>query len=40
VLKYGKKSITEEMKMAAALALANYIEHPTEDMVLPNPLDK
>jgi malic enzyme len=28
------------MKMAAALPLANYIEHPTEDMILPNPLDK
>ncbi len=40
VLKYRKKSITEEMKMAAALALANYIENPDEDHVLPNPLDK
>ena len=28
------------MKMAAALALAQYVENPTEDMILPNPLDK
>lgn len=40
VLKYGKKAITEDMKMAAAHALANYIENPTEDSILPNPLDK
>lgn len=40
VLKYRKKAITEEMKMAAAHALANYIENPDEDHVLPNPLDK
>ena len=26
--------------MAAAIALANYIENPDEDNVLPNPLDK
>ena len=40
VLKYGKKAITEEMKMAAAHALANYIETPDDDHVLPDPLDK
>jgi malate dehydrogenase (oxaloacetate-decarboxylating) len=40
VLKYGKKSITDAMKIRAAEALASYVEHPTDDMILPNPLDK
>lgn len=31
--------ITKEMKLAAALALANSIEKPTKDYLLPNPLD-
>jgi len=34
------KQISPKMKMAAALALANSVENPTEDMLLPNPLDK
>jgi len=28
------------MKLRAAHALADYIPNPTEDMILPNPLDK
>lgn len=40
VLKYGKKAITDEMKIRAAEALASYIKNPTEDNILPNPLDK
>ncbi len=32
--------ITEEHKIAAAEALANYVENPTEDMIIPSPLDK
>jgi len=32
--------ITEEHKLAAAEALANYVENPTEDMIIPSPLDK
>jgi malate dehydrogenase (oxaloacetate-decarboxylating) len=40
VLKYGKRAITDEMKIRAAEALASYIENPTEDNILPNPLDK
>lgn len=40
VLKYGKKQITDEMKIKAAEAIANYIDNPNEDQILPNPLDK
>ncbi len=32
--------ITEEHKLAAAQALANYVENPTEDKIIPSPLDK
>ena len=39
-LRYRKEAITEEMKLRAAHALADYISNPTEDMILPNPLDK
>lgn len=28
------------MKLAASEALAAYVEYPTEDMIIPNPLDK
>jgi len=28
------------MKLNAANALANYIQNPSEDMIIPNPLDK
>lgn len=40
VLKYHKKEITDEMKIRAAIAIASYLENPTEDNILPNPLDK
>ncbi len=40
VLKYGKKRITDEMKLKAARTLANYVGTPTEDRIIPNPLDK
>lgn len=33
-------SITEEMKLAAAHALASYITNPTPDMIIPDALDK
>jgi malate dehydrogenase (oxaloacetate-decarboxylating) len=39
-LKYRIRMITEEMKLAAAEALAAYVENPTEEMIIPNPLDK
>lgn len=32
--------ITEEMKINAALALANYVKNPTVDEIIPSPLDK
>ena len=32
--------ITEEMKINAAIALANYVENPTVDEIIPSPLDK
>lgn len=28
------------MKIQAAEAIASYVQHPTEDMILPNALDK
>ena len=34
------KRITEEMKKAAVFALANYIEDPTADNILPDILDR
>jgi malate dehydrogenase (oxaloacetate-decarboxylating) len=40
VLKYHKKQITDEMKIAAALALAAYVADPDEEHILPDPLDK
>lgn len=40
VLKYGKKAITDDMKIRAAEALAGYVKDPTADAILPNPLDK
>lgn len=39
-LKYRIRMITDEMKLAAAEALAAYVTNPTEDMIIPNPLDK
>lgn len=39
-LKNGIENITEEMKINAAISLANYIKNPTKDMILPNALDK
>lgn len=32
--------ITDAHKIAAAEALAAYVKHPTEDMIIPSPLDK
>lgn len=32
--------ISEEHKLKAAIALAEYVEKPTEDMIIPSPLDK
>jgi len=32
--------ITDEHKVAAAEALASYVENPTEDIIIPSPLDK
>lgn len=40
VLKYEKKQITDEMKIAAAEAIAACVESPTADEVIPNPFDK
>ena len=34
------KAITEEMKINAAQSLADYVENPTPEMILPNALDK
>jgi malate dehydrogenase (oxaloacetate-decarboxylating) len=39
VLKYGKKKITDEMKIRAAEALASYVVDPTADRVIPGPFD-
>ena len=39
-LKYRIRAITEGMKLAAAETLAAYVESPTEEMIIPNPLDK
>jgi malate dehydrogenase (oxaloacetate-decarboxylating) len=40
VLKYGKKKITDEMKIAAAEALASAVKNPDEIHILPDALDK
>jgi malate dehydrogenase (oxaloacetate-decarboxylating) len=40
VLKYRKKAITDEMKIAAAEALANYVVNPDDEHILPDTLDK
>ena len=40
VLRYGKKKITDEMKIKAAEALAGAVENLSDDSILPNPLDK
>lgn len=40
VLQYGKKQITDEMKIAAAEAIASCIKNPTTDVVIPDPFDK
>lgn len=34
------RRITEEMKIAAAIALAEYVQNPTIEMFIPNPLDE
>ncbi|NDK19997.1 NADP-dependent malic enzyme [Candidatus Gracilibacteria bacterium] len=39
-LQYRIRTITDEMKLAAAEALAAYVMSPTEEMIIPNPLDK
>lgn len=40
VLKYGKKKITDEMKIAAAEALASAVISPDDTHILPDALDK
>ncbi len=40
VLKYGKKSITDAMKIKAAEALASYVKEVDADHILPDALDK
>ncbi|AKH32814.1 NAD-dependent malic enzyme [candidate division SR1 bacterium Aalborg_AAW-1] len=32
--------ITDDHKLAAAIAIANYVDNPTVDEIIPNPLDK
>ena len=39
-LQYRIRTITDEMKLSAAEALAAYVENPTENLIIPNPLDK
>ncbi len=34
------KKIENKHKIACAVALANYVDNPNEDMIIPNPLDK
>lgn len=40
VLRYRKRQITDAMKIRAAEALASYVTNPTDNEILPNPLDK
>jgi len=40
VFESGAKEITEDMKLASAIALANCVENVTEDMIIPNPFDE
>gem|GEM_PF-2445028 len=40
MLKYGKKKITDEMKIAAAEALASAVKNPDDTHILPDALDK
>ncbi len=40
MLECGKKKITDEMKLKAARTLADYVKTPTEDRIIPDPLDK
>ncbi len=39
VLKYGKKKITDEMKIDAAEALASYVKNPSREQIIPGPFD-
>jgi len=39
-LKNKVKQITQEHKLAAAQALADYVKNPTENEIIPSPLDK
>lgn len=39
-LESGKKKITDEMKLAVAKTLADYVKDPTADNVIPHALDK
>ncbi|EKE27416.1 MAG: hypothetical protein ACD_3C00209G0001 [uncultured bacterium (gcode 4)] len=39
-LKYSISKITDNMKLNAAQALADHVKNPTEDMIIPDPLDK
>ena len=39
-LSYRIPKITEEMKMNAAYALANYVDVPNPDKIIPDPLDR
>jgi malic enzyme len=32
--------ITDEMKIKAAVALADYVKNPSVDEIIPSPLDK
>jgi malic enzyme len=32
--------ITDDMKINATIALANYVRNPTVDEIIPSPLDK
>ena len=40
VLQARIPQITDDHKLAAAFALANYVTNPTVDMIVPNALDK
>ena len=40
MLKYGKKKITDAMKIRAAEALASAVAYPSENSILPDALDK